>query len=68
VEIGRVSIVGVVDGDDLPRIAAARRVAALDALSAPDDMVLAQRMDEAVVEEEPVTQARALVWAPVRTC
>jgi Ca-activated chloride channel family protein len=60
VEIGRVSIVGVVDGDDLPRIAAARRVAALDALSAPDDMVLAQRMDEAVVEEEPVTQARAL--------
>jgi Ca-activated chloride channel family protein len=60
VEIGRVSIVGVVDGDDLPRIAAARRVAALDALSAPDDMVLAQRMDEAVVEQEPVTQARAL--------
>jgi Ca-activated chloride channel family protein len=60
VEIGRVSIVGVVDGDDLPRIAAARRVAALDALTAPDDMVLAQRMDEAVVEQEPVTQARAL--------
>lgn len=60
VEVGRVSIVGVVDGDDLPRIAAARRVAALDALSAPDDMVLAQRMDEAVVEQEPVTQARAL--------
>jgi Ca-activated chloride channel family protein len=60
VEVGRVSIVGVVDGDDLPRIAAARRVAALDALTAPDDMVLAQRMDEAVVEQEPVTQARAL--------
>jgi Ca-activated chloride channel homolog len=60
VEIGRVSIVGVVDGDDLPRIAAARRVAALDALSAPDDMVLAQRMGEAVVEQEPLTQARAL--------
>jgi Ca-activated chloride channel family protein len=60
VEVGRVSIVGVADGDDLPRIAAARRVAALDALSAPDDMVLAQRMDEAVVEQEPVTQARAL--------
>jgi hypothetical protein len=60
VEVGRVSIVGVVDGDDLPRMAAARRVAALDALSAPDDRVLAQRMDEAVVEQEPVTQARAL--------
>jgi Ca-activated chloride channel homolog len=60
VEVGRVSIAGVVDGDDLPRMAAARRVAALDALSAPDDMVLAQRMDEAVVEQEPVTQARAL--------
>jgi Ca-activated chloride channel family protein len=60
VEVGRASIVSVVDGDDMQRIAAARRVAALDALTAPDDMVLAQRMDEAVVEEEPVTQARAL--------
>jgi len=60
VEVGRVSIVGVVDGDDLPRMAAARRVAALDALSAPDDRVLAQRMDEAALEQEPVTQARAL--------
>jgi Ca-activated chloride channel family protein len=60
VEVGRVSTVGVVDGDDLPRMAAARRLAALDALSAPDDTVLAQRMDEAVVEQEPVTQAQAL--------
>jgi hypothetical protein len=60
VEVGRVSIVSVVDGDDMQRIAAARRVAALDAWTAPDDMVLAQRMDEAVLEEEPVTQARAL--------
>ena len=60
VEVGRISTVAQAEGDDLPRIAAARRVAALDALSAPDDMKLAARMDEAVREQEPVTQARAL--------
>jgi hypothetical protein len=60
VEVGRISSVAQAEGDDLPRIAAARRVAALDALSAPDDTKLAARMDEAVREQEPVTQARAL--------
>lgn len=41
-------------------MAAARRMAALDALSAPDDRVLAHCMDVAALEQEPVTQARAL--------
>jgi Ca-activated chloride channel homolog len=60
VEIGRVSTVASAEGDDLARIAAARRVAALDALSSPDDMTMAQRMDEAVQAQEPSQQARAL--------
>jgi hypothetical protein len=35
-------------------------VAALDALSSPDDMTVAKRMDEAVQAQEPSQQARAL--------
>jgi hypothetical protein len=60
VEVGRVSTVAAAAGDDLARIAAARRVAALDALSSPDDMTVAKRMDEAVQAQEPSQQARAL--------
>jgi Ca-activated chloride channel family protein len=60
VEIGRVSTVAAAAGDDLARIAAARRVAALDALSSPDDMTVPKRMDEAVQAQEPSQQARAL--------
>jgi Ca-activated chloride channel family protein len=60
VEIGRVSTVAAAAGDDLARIAAARRVAVLDALSSPDDMTVAKRMDEAVQAQEPSQQARAL--------
>jgi hypothetical protein len=59
-ELGRICTTAEAQGDDLPRIAAARRVAALDAASPPDGMAIARRKDEAVQHQEPAAQAQAV--------
>lgn len=62
VEIGRVCTVTEASGDDLPRIAAARRVAALDALTAEDPKSERTR-DEATQEQARSGQAQAQAQA-----
>jgi Ca-activated chloride channel family protein len=62
VEIGRVCTVAEASGDDLPRIAAARRVAALDALTNQDPRTL-WNQDEVEQEQAKLDQAQALAPA-----
>jgi Ca-activated chloride channel family protein len=59
-ELCRIASTAVAAGDDLPRIAAARRVAMWDARDASDGMTDAERGDEPAVDTSPAQQARAL--------
>jgi hypothetical protein len=61
-EIGRVCTVAESTGDDLPRIAAARRLAALDA-STVQDSTAERRGDEAAREQAKSTQTQAQAQA-----